>query len=354
MTLLNSYQGIIDLHAIRSWFNQHKRDLPWRNTSDPYKIWVSEIMLQQTQVDVVVPYYTRWMELFPTVEALASAEIEAVLKAWEGLGYYSRARNLKKTAETIVISHAKKLPSNREELEKLSGIGSYTAGAILSFAYKQKSPAIDGNVMRVLSRVFFIQDPIDQIKTKKIMYQLLSEILPDDKPYEIMEAFIELGALVCKKKPDCKNCPLQSRCVCHSTQRTHLVPFKSKRYKSTAIETICLILKYDENVFMIQKKKGEWNEGLYEFLSIKVEDDREKTLSLWLEKEDENIQSVLKLSPVKASITTHQIEIFPVLVVLTKKIQIGDGKWIPSKELSSLPKPSAHAKIYAKLKESIF
>ena len=185
---------MLDFYPLKKWFLIEQRDLPWRKINDPYAIWISEIMLQQTQVAVVIPYYLKWMQRFPTIQALAEAESDEVIKMWEGLGYYSRARNLHAGARYLIEFFGGILPNNESDLAKIKGLGPYTIGALLSFAFHQKKAAVDGNVMRVMARCYELDDDIAKSKTQKKIRHLVEEILPEDESWIVNEALIELGA----------------------------------------------------------------------------------------------------------------------------------------------------------------
>ncbi len=196
------------------WYMENKRDLPWRRHRDPYYIWVSEIMLQQTRVDTVIPYFKRFIERFPTVEALADAPEQDVLKCWEGLGYYSRARNLQAAAKQVKELHGGQVPDDRAAVFALKGVGPYTAGAILSIAFNKPEPAVDGNVMRVLSRYFLIEEDIMKGSTRALMEGLVTELIPEGRASDFNQALMELGALVCTpKSPHCLTCPVMEHCA---------------------------------------------------------------------------------------------------------------------------------------------
>jgi A/G-specific adenine glycosylase len=212
------------------WYRLNKRDLPWRKVRDPYKIWVSEIMLQQTRVDTVIPYYERFIERFPDPWTLASAPEEEVVKAWEGLGYYSRVRNFHSAVKEVVASYGGKVPDDSEMISKLKGIGSYTAGAILSIAYGKKVPAVDGNVMRVFSRLFAIEDDIASSKTRKKMEAIAWRLVPDDVPGDFNQALMELGALICTpSSPQCLFCPIRPACDAFERGLERTLPRKKKQ-----------------------------------------------------------------------------------------------------------------------------
>ncbi|MCM3784884.1 A/G-specific adenine glycosylase [Neobacillus mesonae] len=212
-----------------NWYMQNKRDLPWRRHRDPYYIWVSEIMLQQTRVDTVIPYFQRFIERFPTLKDLAEAPEEDVLKLWEGLGYYSRARNLQAAARQVMEQHDGAVPSRKDEVSNLKGVGPYTAGAILSIAFNQSQPAVDGNVMRVLSRYFLIEDDIMKGSTRVKMESLAEELIPEGRASDFNQALMELGALVCTpKSPHCLTCPVMEMCTGRIEGREETLPVKKK------------------------------------------------------------------------------------------------------------------------------
>ena len=195
------------------WYAQHARSLPWRGILDPYAVWVSEVMLQQTRVETVIPYYQRWMEHFPTVSDLAQASQQEVLAVWEGLGYYSRARNLHRAAQLVVGQHGGQLPSDPRALRDLPGIGRYTAGAIASLAFGLDEPALDGNIRRVLARLFNITEPARSPAGERRLWELARQLLPPGRAGDYNEALMDLGATLCTpRNPDCGRCPLNHHC----------------------------------------------------------------------------------------------------------------------------------------------
>ncbi|MWB95721.1 A/G-specific adenine glycosylase [Flavobacterium sp. GA093] len=250
-----------------NWYLQNKRDLPWRNTTNSYHIWLSEIMLQQTRVAQGMPYFFAFTKEFPTVFDLANADEEQVLKLWQGLGYYSRARNLHKTAQFVANELNGVFPLSYKELLKLKGVGEYTAAAIASFSYNEAVPVVDGNVFRVLSRYFDIESDIALPATKKEFTALANELMPKDNPAIFNQAIMEFGALQCvPKNPDCAVCVFNSSCAALQKKKVNLLPFKSKKLKVTNRFFNYLII---EDVFgdtLIQKRtaKGIWH-NLYEF-----------------------------------------------------------------------------------------
>ncbi|MDP5275035.1 A/G-specific adenine glycosylase [Chengkuizengella axinellae] len=212
-----------------SWFRENKRDLPWRKNKNPYHIWISEIMLQQTRVDTVIPYFENFIDKFPTIEALANAPEEDVLKAWEGLGYYSRARNLHSAVKEVKASYGSVVPDNPKDISSLKGVGPYTAGAVLSIAYDKPEPAVDGNVMRVLSRYFLIEEDITKVSTRTAMEKIIREIIPSDAASDFNQGLMELGALVCTpKSPKCTTCPVMEHCDARLQGKEEALPIKKK------------------------------------------------------------------------------------------------------------------------------
>jgi A/G-specific adenine glycosylase len=216
--------------ALLNWFAKHKRALPWRATRDPYRIWISEVMLQQTQAVTVIPFYKRFLEQFPDIAALAAADDRVLMKAWEGLGYYARARNLRAAAQTIVREHDGKLPTSTEALLKLPGFGPYTAAAVASLAFGADAAAVDGNVMRVLARVYAIDADIRQTATRRRLQQLADALVPTGRAGAFNEALMELGALVCRpKNPACSECPIRRFCRAFQEDRVRDLPVKSRK-----------------------------------------------------------------------------------------------------------------------------
>lgn len=225
-SILNFQRDLVD------WYKMNQRDLPWRADQDPYKVWVSEIMLQQTRVDTVIPYFNRFLGLFPTLEALAEADEEKVLKAWEGLGYYSRVRNLQTAVKEVAEQYGGRVPDTPEDISKLKGVGPYTAGAILSIAYGVPEPAVDGNVMRVLSRILLIEEDIGKAKSRTLFEKAVRELISKEDPSSFNQALMELGALICTpKSPACLICPVHEHCRAFEQGRQRELPVKEKKQK---------------------------------------------------------------------------------------------------------------------------
>jgi A/G-specific adenine glycosylase len=256
---------------IKSWYSQNKRDLPWRSTKDPYRIWLSEIILQQTRVDQGLPYYLRFAEKYPTVSQLARAPEGEVMKLWQGLGYYSRARNLHATAKFIAKELRGKFPSSYDGLIKLKGIGQYTAGAIASFAYGEAKPVVDGNVYRILSRYYGIATPIDSTAGKKEFYALAEELLDKKDPGYFNQAIMEFGAVQCKpKSPDCGSCPLVSSCAAFSKRTVGRLPVKEKKTKVTQRYLHYFVVRSKGKLLLHHRQQNDIWKGLYDFPHVET------------------------------------------------------------------------------------
>lgn len=250
---------------ILNWYKKNFRELPWRETRDPYKIWVSEIILQQTRIAQGISYYYRFIEKFPDVHRLASASNDELMQIWQGLGYYSRALNLHKTALIISTEYKGVFPQTEKELLSLPGIGEYTAAAILSFAYKKPYPVLDGNVYRVLSRLYDIDLPIDMPKNKQVFKEILYELIPEKHPDIFNNAMMELGALVCKPdKPDCSLCPVHSECLARTRGTISSRPVKKAKVAVKELYFCYYLFRYSEYIFVRKRSdKGIWK-NLYE------------------------------------------------------------------------------------------
>lgn len=273
------------------WYLQHGRDLPWRNTRNPYHIWLSEIILQQTRVDQGMAYYLKFIETFPNVKVLAKADEDTVLKMWQGLGYYSRARNLHASAKYIANELNGEFPNTYKDILKLKGVGPYTAAAISSFAFKLPHAVVDGNVSRVLSRLFDISTPINSSEGQKEIQQIADECLSRSQPDIYNQAIMELGATVCKPtNPDCENCPLAYKCLSRLRNTIAERPVKIKA-KKAVIRHIDYAVLESENEFILKKRTGKdiW-QGLHDFTSIEgMEEPVEKYLTAHVKENFPNI-----------------------------------------------------------------
>lgn len=250
------------------WYEQYGRhDLPWQKNQTPYRVWISEIMLQQTQVTTVIPYYARFMARFPDVKTLAAAPEDDVLAHWSGLGYYARARNIHKSAQIVVQNHHGKFPTTVEAMSELPGIGKSTAGAIISFSQQEKAVILDGNVKRVLSRYFAIEKPVNQKDTVDEMWLLADKLTPEKKASEYNQAIMDLGATLCtRSKPRCGDCPVAKNCKAHQLNQPTFYPVKTVKKARPLKKTQMMILHNAKNEIVLMKResKGIWG-GLWSF-----------------------------------------------------------------------------------------
>ena len=257
-----------------AWFARHARDLPWRRDRSPYRVWVAEVMLQQTQAETVVPYYERFLGQFPTVEALAGAPLEEVLKVWEGLGYYARARNLHAAARQVVAAHAGQLPDTFEGLLALPGVGRYIGGAVASIAFGQDVPAVDGNARRVLCRVFEIREDVTQSRMQRKLEVLATSLLPPAQAGAFNEALMELGATVCTPRaPRCERCPLRDSCQAHAQGDPEALPVRRPRKRVPHYDVAAAVtFRDDGRVLVAQRNADDMLGGLWEFPGGRRED----------------------------------------------------------------------------------
>lgn len=330
------------------WFRKNKRDLPWRKTADPYKIWISEIMLQQTQIKTTTPYYERWIREFPDVTALANAPLGKVLKGWEGLGYYTRAKNIHKTAKIIAGDYRGKFPDSFEKIHALPGIGRYTAGAIASIAFGIAVPVLDGNVMRVLARLFALKDPIDTPAARKKLWALAGKEVPKNHPGDFNQSLMELGATVCTpRNPACLFCPLSDPCKARKKGLQDSLPRKQKSAKTKKVEAACGMIEHGGKILLEKREKGLWAE-LWQLPTFRVP---------YLTKPEQALENGLRASGIetlagkkqgviKRSYTVHQenLHIFTCRWISGKKLA-PNLSWVSKKSLQKLPFSSAHAKI---------
>ncbi|MBB6455092.1 A/G-specific adenine glycosylase [Salirhabdus euzebyi] len=335
--------------ALVSWFKLEQRDLPWRKDQDPYKVWVSEIMLQQTKVDTVIPYFYRFLDKFPTPESLANADEQEVLKAWEGLGYYSRARNLQSAVKEVMENYGGKVPNNPKELGNLKGVGPYTKGAILSIAFGQPEPAVDGNVMRVFSRIFKVEEDIAKPKTRKIHEDLVRSVISKEDPSAFNQGLMELGALICKpRNPDCLLCPVQEYCMAYEQGLEDILPIKTKAKSQRVEPYAALLIKNERNEVLVQKRpeKGLLA-NLYEFPMASLKDLDLTTIPNWFYGEyGLHIDIIQKETVVKHvfSHLTWELDAYSA-TVQSGKLDVGPATFCSLKDLELLPFPVSHQKL---------
>lgn len=259
-----------------AWYDSQKRDLPWRINRDPYRVWVSEIMLQQTRVETVRPYYANFMEKFPTIGALAEAPEDEVLKAWEGLGYYSRARNLQTAAREVQARYGGVVPDSPEEIATLKGVGPYTAGAILSIAYEKAEPAVDGNVMRVFSRLLYLTDDIAKPATRIKIEHLVRQVIPHGRAGDFNQALMELGAMVCvPRTPQCLTCPVFDYCMARQEGVQEDLPIKGKAKPPRPIHLQVGVIMKEGKVLINKRPETGLLAGMWEFPMVETDVERD-------------------------------------------------------------------------------
>ena len=320
------------LAPLTAWFRKVRRPFPWREDPTPYRVFVSEVMLQQTQASRVVPFFIRWMELFPTVCVLAEASEESVVKAWEGLGYYSRARSLHAASKVIVERHEGVIPQEESDLLALPGVGPYTAGAVRAFAFHKRAAAIDANVRRVVSRLLGEGDP-DSLAVEKL--------LPVRRPWEAMEALIELGALVCKPVPDCDGCPLADRCL--RTQET----VKRRRPSRTKVWRDVAVLLHDDRIFVALRGGGEVMSGLYEFPYYETNPGGRtlEQLMAWIEPVVQtSLHPLGSIPSTTHAFTRFFATLYPAVFRCSVRPDL-DGRWVTLQEAVDLPFSSGHRRV---------
>ena len=258
--------------TLLSWYDANKRDLPWRKTKDPYRIWVSEIMSQQTRIEAMKPYYENWMEQFPTKEALAAADEDTVVKAWQGLGYYSRARNLRLGVREVMTKYGGEMPRTRKEVESLKGVGAYTAGAILSLAFNQREAAIDGNVLRVYARLYAVREDIMRTAGKKAIAALVEETLPYDRPGDFNQSLMDFGSSICiPKAPRCEGCPLRRWCQADALGIAAELPVRIVKKSVPIISVVTGLIRNEKGEYLLHRRPATGLlHSMWEFPNVEV------------------------------------------------------------------------------------
>lgn len=337
--------------SLLRWYHTNKRNLPWRNTNDPYKIWISEVMLQQTRVDTVISYYHRFIEAFPTIYKLASADRQTVLKLWEGLGYYSRARNLHEAAKTVVSEFSGVVPDTYKEINQLKGVGPYTSAAILSIAFQKKYAVVDGNVIRVVTRYLGIEDDIRKAFTKNLVKQYVDEIIPENQPGDFNQAVMELGATVCKPaNPNCSACPVSKNCVAFNSVRTHVIPYKSPAKKIPHHHIVVGLLVNNESRLLVSRRpEHKMLGGLWEFPGGKQEQEESLRDALHRELFEELAVKVTvfeKFKVVKHAYSHFRITLHAFWCRIDEGIPKPNSstalRWVTIEEMNNLPFPTAN------------
>ncbi len=335
--------------SLRKWYSREKRDLPWRRVRDPYKIWVSEIMLQQTQVATVIPYYKRWLKAFPSLAALAHAPLSKAIKSWAGLGYYRRVRLFHKAAQRVQREFHGKIPQTAEALRRLPGIGRYTAGAVASIAFNEKTPVLDGNVIRILTRIFAIPQSVDKQKTLEKLWSMAGALLPGKNPGDFNQALMELGATVCFPLiPQCARCPVRRECRAHQKGKELFYPVRFRKETYEKIRMAALVLRNGEDEVWLEKQpeQSRWG-GLWMF-------------PFWPRRTDmlEEIRP-LELKPVlflkiQHGFTKYRVtlEVYGSRLEKTSLLNRPHGRWLPVSRLREIAFPSPHRKIALALEKN--
>lgn len=329
-----------------AWYAEHSRKLPWRELPDPYAVWISEIMLQQTRVETVTAYYERWMQRFPTLQSVADASLQEVLAQWEGLGYYSRARNLHRAAQIVMEEYGGELPADLEALRELPGIGAYTAGAIASIAFRIDAAALDGNIRRVLSRVFNVSEPARSPAGERRLWNLAIANLPPGRAGDYNQALMDLGSQVCTpRNPDCPNCPIQDDCQAYALGIQEERPVRTPKPAVPHYLVTAAVIESGGEVLITQRPLDKLLGGLWEFPGGKVE--AGETLEDSLQREiHEELEAEIRVGEpfgvyqhayTHFRVTLHAFRCTLVNGSQPRPVQVHDLRWTPIEELPNFP-----------------
>lgn len=328
--------------ALLTWYYKHHRKLPWRETRDPYAIWVSEVMLQQTQVDTVIPYYKNFLKTFPTLTSLSHAPEETILKAWQGLGYYRRAKHMHDAAKEVVATYGSQLPTTRDELKKLKGFGPYTSASVASIAFGEPVACVDGNVKRVISRLFATHDEAEPYAQR---------LLATEDPSSFNQAMMELGALICKpKQPNCAGCPVNLYCQAYQTDKVLEFPEIKSKKKPDNLWVHVLILNDQDRYYLEPRANSGRYAGMWQLPTYETVEEHADIQSIW--SKNYGVSSPLKkLNHFKHQLThktmwvqsyTHNTD--------SKKISTQEGTWLTRSEIAQKPLPKLYLKVLDRLK----
>jgi len=340
-----------------AWYYPNQRQLPWRGIRDPYKVWISEVMLQQTQVKSVIPYYEKFLKVFPSFPALAKTKDDKLLKCWAGLGYYSRARNLRKAARVILTKHEGKFPETLEAVHALPGIGRYTASAILSICFGEPLAVLDGNVMRVLARAFKIHANINDGNVRRQLWQLAQDLLDSDNPGDFNQALMELGATVCTpRQPKCSECPWEKKCLAKKADVHEQLPEKGKRQSLRRSFHATVVLEHRGKYLLVRRSGKGQLEGFWEFPGLDLRSVQAESAAIKKHFQKEynlRLSGLRHITQIRHSITTRRI------TVDVFRGQIGEGyslpepekdaRWVRPAELRHYPFSSATMRILEEL-----
>lgn len=349
--------------TLLAWFDKHGRDLPWRRTYTPYHIWISEIMLQQTQMDRVVAYFSRWIQRFPDVQNVVQVSEEEAFKLWEGLGYYTRVRNILRTAEILVRQFNGNLPADHQALLSLPGIGKYTAGAIMSLAFNKEYPIVDANIERVFSRIFNIDTPIKEKEAQRFIWRKAKELIPPGEARHFNQALMELGALVCTpKNPLCNACPVRDDCEALRLGVVTERPIPIKSNTTIPIEMVTGILIHQGKIFIQKRLQDDIWANLWEFPGGRLkpgESPEEALRREYLEETELRIGNLEKIMKVKHSYTRYRVTLHCFYCTLlnghaTPVLHAAqEYRWISPRDLKNFAVPAGHRKLIASIQDEL-
>lgn len=334
-----------------NWFQKNQRDLPWRKNYEPYQVWISEIMLQQTQVKTVLPYFERWMKTLPTIKSVANAKEDKILKLWEGLGYYSRARNIQKASKIIVETHNGIFPFKFKDILELPGIGKYTAGAISSIAFNKKEPIVDGNIIRVLARLKNFPKNTRLPENIQKIWNWSEDLVPKNSR-DFNQGLMELGALICKpQNPNCLNCPIQKNCKAYEKDTMDKIPNRGEKSKLIPIKVSIAVINKNGKIFIQKRAHKGLMAGLWEFPGGKIEKEtplkaihREINEELGIQ-----IKNVKKIKQIKHGYTKFSVDLHCYSADFSEgKLKIKsaiEGKWVKPEQLKKYPFPAANVRL---------
>jgi A/G-specific adenine glycosylase len=347
-----------------NWFELNQRKLPWRVHYKPYEVWISEIMLQQTQVKTMLPYYHRWMGRFAHVQAVALAPEEELLKHWEGLGYYSRARNIHRAAKVLLKDYDSELPRNRDRLRGLPGIGRYTAGAIMSIAFNADCPVVDGNIARIFSRLFDVAAPIRDKQTEGALWNIAAGILARGKARSFNQALMDLGALICTpRNPSCSRCPIKVHCQALQTGVVNLRPLARRAKDTVPIHAAVGVLVHKGKIFIQKRPPSGLMPHLWEFPGGKMQNEETPEDALVREFREElelNVGMLQKVALIRHNYTTFRVTLHAFSCQLEDASQqpvlrsAVDGRWVTPEELDLYAFPAANRKLIHRIQAKVF
>ncbi len=366
---MKSFEKIIPFEKVRhfqkdliDWYKKNQRWLPWRQTTDPYHIWVSEVMLQQTQVKKVLQYYSDFIRQYPDIHTLAAADLQQVLKSWELLGYYARARHLHQAAQIVAEKFQGYVPADYSQFRQLPGVGDYIAAAVTSLAFNKPYPVVDGNVKRVLSRIFAIRSPVNRSSSSHIFQQAVSHLFAKKNSAQFNQALMELGALICRpRQPQCAQCPVKIYCHARVTNKQHKFPVKVKRNEIPRYHIAVAVIQKDGRLLITQRAPAGLLGGLWEFPGGKMKKGESAIEALRREiKEEVNVQIKIDehLTRVKHAYSHFEIvmEVF-LATYLSGAIKLRgavDYRWISLSDIDRYPFPAANHKFFPLLRERLF